>query len=102
MINADHLDREIILALQRGVAVITDRHYHSSLAYQSLARSTGRGQPQRALSRPDITIFLDLELEISLARIEARGETKERSRPSTSSGWIQEAYYAVLVYCRAQ
>ena len=59
--------------------VITDRYYHSSLAYQSLAV----GLPAVAslnerFRAPDITIFLDLEPEISLARIEARGETRER------------------------
>ena len=75
----DHLDREIIPALQRGAVVITDRYYHSSLAYQSLAV----GLPAVAslnerFRAPDITIFLDLEPEISLARIEARGETRER------------------------
>ena len=73
----DHLDREIIPALQRGAVVITDRYYHSSLAYQSLAV----GLPAVASlneRRLDITIFLDLEPEISLARIEARGETRER------------------------
>ena len=99
----DHLDREIIPALQRGAVVITDRYYHSSLAYQSLAV----GLPAVAslnerFRAPDITIFLDLEPEISLARIEARGETRERFEALDKLRQIQEAYYAVLVHCRAR
>ena len=98
-----HLDREIIPALQRGAVVITDRYYHSSLAYQSLAV----GLPAVAslnerFRAPDVTIFLDLEPEISLARIEARGETRERFEALDKLRQIQEAYYAVLVHCRAR
>jgi len=99
----DHLDREIIPALQRGAAVITDRYYHSSLAYQSLAV----GLPTVAdlndrFRPPDITLFLDLEPNESLARIEARGEARERFEAIDRLRQIQEAYYAVLVHCRAQ
>lgn len=99
----DHLDREVIPALQRGAAVITDRYYHSSLAYQSLAV----GLPTVAdlnerFRAPDITIFLDLEPEISLARIEARGENLERFEAIDRLRSIAEAYDAVLVHCRAR
>ncbi len=99
----DHLDREVIPALQRGAAVITDRYYHSSLAYQSLAV----GLPAVAalnerFRAPDITLFLDLEPEISLARIEARGEALERFEALDKLRQIQEAYHAVLVHCRTR
>jgi len=99
----DHLDREIIPALQRGAAVITDRYYHSSLAYQSLSV----GLPAVAalnerFRAPDVTIFLDLEPEESLARIEARGEALERFEALDRLRSIYEAYEAVLVHCRAR
>ena len=99
----DHLDREVIPALQRGAAVITDRYYHSSLAYQSLAV----GLPTVAdlnerFRAPDITLFLDLEPETSLARIEARGEAMERFEALDRLRQIHESYYAVLVHCRAK
>ena len=63
----DHLDREIIPALQRGAVVITDRYYHSSLAYQSLAV----GLPAVAslnerFRAPDITI--DFQVQIRIGR----------------------------------
>ncbi len=99
----DHLDREIIPALQRGAAVITDRYYHSSLAYQSLSV----GLPAVAtlnerFRAPDLTIFLDLEPELSLARIQARGEALERFEALDRLRSIYEAYEAVLVHCRAR
>jgi dTMP kinase len=99
----DHLDRCIIPALQRGAAVITDRYYHSSLAYQSLSVGlpmvAGLNERFRA---PDITLFLDLDPETSLARIEARGEALERFEALDRLRQIHEAYYAVLVHCRAR
>mgnify|MGYP002877772352 CR=1 FL=1 len=99
----DHLDREIIPALQRGAAVITDRYYHSSLAYQSLSVGLPAVAAMNELFRaPDITIFLDLEPEESLARIEARGETLERFEALDRLRSIYEAYEAVLVHCRAR
>jgi dTMP kinase len=99
----DHLDREVIPALQRGAAVITDRYYHSSLAYQSLSV----GLPAVAalnegFRAPDITIFLDLEPDESLARIEARGQALERFEALDRLRSIYEAYEAVLVHCRAR
>lgn len=99
----DHLDREVIPALQRGAAVITDRYYHSSLAYQSLAVGlpTVAGLNER-FRAPDVTIFLDLEPEISLARIEARGETLERFEAIDRLRSIAEAYDSVLIHCRAR
>jgi dTMP kinase len=99
----DHLDRCIIPALQRGAAVITDRYYHSSLAYQSLSV----GLPMVAslnecFRAPDITLFLDLDPETSLARIEARGAALERFEALDRLRQIHETYYAVLVHCRAR
>ena len=99
----DHLDREIIPALQRGAAVITDRYYHSSLAYQSLSVGLPAVAAMNELFRaPDITIFLDLEPEESLARIEARGSKLERFEALDRLRSIYEAYEAVLVHCRAR
>ena len=99
----DHLDREIIPALQRGAAVITDRYYHSSLAYQSQASSLANVAALNERFRaPDLTIFLNLEPETSLARILARGEAIERFEALDRLRNIHESYDAVLVHCRAR
>jgi len=99
----DHLDREIVPALQRGSVVISDRYYHSSLAYQSLAI----GLPEVAalndrFQMPDLTVFLHLEPEVSLARIEQRGATMERFEALDRLRQISDAYEGVLVHCRAR
>jgi len=99
----DHIDREIVPALQRGAVVITDRYYHSSLAYQSLAI----GLPEVAalndrFQMPDVTVFLHLEPEECLARIQRRGQTMERFEALDRLRQISDAYEAVIVHCRAK
>ena len=99
----DHLDREIVPALLRGAVVITDRYYHSSLAYQSLAI----GLPEVAalndrFQMPDLTVFLYLDPEECLARIEKRGATMERFEALDRLRQISDAYEAVIVHCRAK
>ena len=89
--------------LQQGGAVITDRYYHSSLAYQSLtiglARVAQLNEPFRA---PDLTIFLDLPAEECLARILARGGALERFEALDRLRSIQDAYESVLVHCKTR
>jgi dTMP kinase len=99
----DHLDREIVPALQQGAVVITDRYYHSSLAYQSLAI----GLPEVAalndrFQMPDLTLFLHLEPDLCLARIQARGATMERFEALDRLRQIGDAYEGVIVHCRAR
>jgi dTMP kinase len=97
----DHLDRVIVPALQRGAVVITDRYYHSSLAYQSLAV----GLPAVAelndrFQMPDVTIYLDLDTEVCLERIHKRGATQERFEALHRLREIRDAYESVVVHCR--
>src|SRR2546422_10045141 len=65
-------------ALERGEMVICDRYYHASMAYQGY----GRGIPLDFIKkltdlvcadyRPDITLLLDIEPAVGLARARAR------------------------------
>ena len=97
----DHLDREIIPALQRCAAVISDRYYHSSLAYQSLSVGLARVVALNAgFRKPDLTIFLDLPPEECLERIVARGGELERFETLDRLRAIAEAYETVLGRCR--
>jgi dTMP kinase len=69
-------------ALERGEIVICDRFYHASMAYQGY----GRGIPIDFIEkltdlvcgerRPEITILLDIEPEIGLARARARNSKR--------------------------
>jgi len=98
----DHLDREIIPVLQHGGTVVTDRYYHSSLAYQSLTVGLAVVALLNASFRcPDLTIFLDLPAEVCLERILARGGALERFEAIDRLRSIQDAYESVLIHCRA-
>jgi dTMP kinase len=80
------LVREVVQpALAAGRWVLSDRYTDASHAYQG----GGRGQPQEritALERwaapvvPDLTLLLDLPVEVGLARAGARGEADRIER----------------------
>jgi len=67
--RADHLAREIEPALARGAVVVSDRYYHSSLAYQGSEEEAAwvRVLNQRA-RRPDLTVLLDVDPEVAARR----------------------------------
>mgnify|MGYP002633439816 CR=1 FL=1 len=93
----DHLEREIEPALAAGQHVVTDRYYHSSLAYQSLAAPLdfvlGLNQGFRA---PDLTVFLDLSPEQCLERIAARSAHRDRFETLEQLRAISQSYGAAL------
>jgi dTMP kinase len=75
----DHLDRVILPALREGAWVLTDRYFHSSLAYQSLALPFALVAELNApFPDPDLTVMLDLPPACCLDRILARGGARER------------------------
>jgi dTMP kinase len=75
----DHLQREVEPQLAAGTTVISDRYLLSSLAYQ--AEEAERDWVQglaRGILRPDLTILLDLPIEVAAKRREAAGRPIER------------------------
>lgn len=64
--RAEHVSSEIIPALDKGMWVISDRYYFSTIAYAAL---TGLSEVQRnallaanrAFVQPDLTVFLDVD-----------------------------------------
>lgn len=80
--RADHVARRIRPALVAGKTVLCDRFIHSTLAYQGF----GRGVPLdqlRSLHRfatgdlwPDLVLWLDLPVEVGLARSTKRAEAR--------------------------
>jgi dTMP kinase len=76
--RADHLQREVEPALARGAIVVSDRWYHSSLAYQGADedRLWIEILNERA-RRPDLTILLDVTPEIAAARRKADARPDE-------------------------
>ncbi|MDK9696009.1 MAG: dTMP kinase [Siculibacillus sp.] len=76
--RADHVDQTIRPALMRGAWVISDRFHDSTRVYQG---ATGDVPADRVAAleeiavddvRPDLTILLDVPVEIGLARAAAR------------------------------
>lgn len=97
----DHLDREILPTLASGAFVITDRYYHSSLAYQGLSIGMSRvAELNAAFRAPDITFFLYLNPEISFERVRARGLPVERFETLDRLRTVAEAYHSVLIHCK--
>jgi dTMP kinase len=79
----DHLERVIEPALARGATVLCDRFADSTRVYQGVARADLRAVVD-ALHRllivrePDLTIILDLEPDLAVARGAARGGAETR------------------------
>ncbi|WP_184250185.1 dTMP kinase [Gracilibacillus halotolerans] len=76
-----HLVEKVIPALDRGDIVLCDRFIDSSLAYQGYARGLGMDEilsiNQFAIAdfMPELTLYLDVDPEIGLQRI---NQTKDR------------------------
>ena len=78
-----HLETVILPALKNGTHVVSDRFTDATFAYQG----GGRGVPLQEIAtlehwvegdfRPDLTLQLDVPLEVSMARI---NQTREKDR----------------------
>ena len=75
----DHLTREISPALAGGADVVSDRYLLSSLAYQAQeAERDWVAGLAREVRVPDLTLLLDLPVEVAAARRRAAGRPDER------------------------
>ena len=78
-----HLKEVIEPSLTQGLHVLCDRYHDATLAYQGHARGLGFPMVDQlakilALRIPDLTLVLDLEVEVGLKRARARNQ-KENS-----------------------
>jgi dTMP kinase len=100
--RADHLWRTVEPALARGEWVVSDRYYHSSLAYQSLTLPLERVHALNADFRvPHVTIFLAVPVDVCLERISGRPE-KEIYEERDRLVKIEAAYRRVNDFLRAR
>jgi dTMP kinase len=95
--RADHLQREVEPALARGAIVVSDRWYHSSLAYQGAEeeREWILALNVRA-RRPDLTILLDVDPDVAAARRAADRRTEELYDRIETQRRVAEGYRAVV------
>lgn len=84
--RTQHVARLIRPALDRGTAVLSDRFADSTMAYQGFGqgvpRDTIRAIHAASLGRfgPDLTLVLDLPVEVGLARAAGRQATNRYER----------------------
>jgi dTMP kinase len=73
-----HLADEIRPALARGEDVVTDRYALSSLAYQGAGGNLDWVRQLNARAdEPDVTVLLDVPVELCLARLAGRGGPRD-------------------------
>ena len=93
----DHMQREVGPQLEEGTIVVSDRWYHSSLAYQGTGadRAWIRILNQRALV-PDLTVFLRVRAEVAAARRVAAGRAEELFEDLPTQQRVAQGSEAVL------
>lgn len=93
----DHVACEIEPVLRHGGVVICDRYVLSSLAYQSLdAPRDWVVALNRFAPVPDLTVFLNVPVEVALARIGRTRAGREVFETAETLGRVAEAYREVL------
>ena len=96
----DHISRLVRPRLNAGSFVVTDRYYHSSLAYQATAIGLKEvAQLNAEFPQPHITFFLYLDPESSFERVQLRGLPVERFETLDRLRSIADAYQTALDYC---
>jgi dTMP kinase len=89
----DHLQREVEPLLKEGVDVVTDRYLMSSLAYQ--AEEADRewvATLARGVRVPDLTILLDIPIEVAAQRRTQAGRPVERYDADSYLARVAENY----------
>lgn len=89
----DHITNEetgLLNFINDGICIISDRYYMSSIAYHSIPYLSNRSKYHQAIEdimsrneinrnalRPDVTIFIDADPEVSYDRVIKRSSKKE-------------------------
>jgi dTMP kinase len=93
----DHLQREIEPQLEAGATVVSDRYYHSSLAYQGTGADRDWIATLNARARrPDLTIFLRVSPDVAAARRAAAGRTQELFEDIRMQREVDAGYRAAI------
>ena len=99
----DHLQREVDPQLAAGVTVVSDRWYHSSLAYQG----TGADRDWIAAinvraRRPDLTVFLEVRPHVAAQRRLDAHRVQELFEDIRMQEEVAAGYKATIAELRAQ
>jgi dTMP kinase len=83
--KAEHVERVVLPALQRGAVVVTDRYVDSTIAYQGGGRDLSPEEVETIARwatrgvRPDLTVLLDLPPGDGLTRFTGRDRIEAES-----------------------
>src|SRR5262245_16017166 len=93
----DHLQREVEVQLAAGATVISDRWYHSSLAYQGTGADRDWITTLNARARrPDLTIFLEVRAEVAAQRRAAARRKEELFEDLRMQEEVDAGYRATI------
>jgi dTMP kinase len=101
--RTDHFQTVVAPALASGITVVSDRWYHSSLAYQrtTVERDWIIGL-HRHTRTPDVTIFLEVRPDIGQARRSAAERTPELFHDLALQQQVVHGYRATIAELRAE
>jgi dTMP kinase len=98
----DHLQREIEPKLAAGMTVVSDRYYHSSLAYQGTGADRDWIASLNARARkPDITVFLQVRPEVAAERRAAARRKEELFEDLRMQIEVDAGYRATIAELQA-
>jgi dTMP kinase len=99
----DHLQREVEPQLARGALVVSDRWYHSSLAYQGTGADRDWITILNARARkPELTIFLEVRAEVAAQRRVKAGRVQELFEDMRMQEEVAAGYRATIAELAAQ
>ncbi len=99
----DHLQREVEPQLAAGTLVVSDRWYHSSLAYQGTGADRDWISVLNARARrPDLTIFLEVRPEVAAKRRVLAGRAQELFEDLRMQEEVAAGYKATITELMAQ
>ncbi|WP_428264897.1 dTMP kinase [Haliangium sp.] len=99
--RADHLQREVEPALAAGTLVISDRWYHSSLAYQGTGEERHWiAELNRRARRPDLTLYLDVDPDEAARRRQGDERNPEIFDQLATQRRVAAGYRAVIEMLR--
>lgn len=95
--RADHIQREVAPALAEGKVVVSDRWYHSSLAYQGTEEERAWiAELNRRARRPDLTLFVQVDPTVAARRRADAHRTEELFDAAEVQRKVAAGYRAVM------
>jgi dTMP kinase len=98
--RAQHVEMVIRPHLSRGDWVLCDRFFGSTVAFQVFGRGLDREQIDWLNKyatdglQPDLTIYLDLSVEVSLSRMQGRSKDRMESEEASFHERVRQGYLA--------